>query len=413
MKASIVTIGDEILIGQIIDTNSAWLGRQLNDIGIEVSEILSVSDRREAILTGLERAMTDTELILITGGLGPTKDDITKKVLAEFLDDKLEFNDSNFESMKRLFDHRGITMSPAHKEQCYLPSSAKLIENKMGTAPGMLFEKDGKTIVSMPGVPYEMKYIMEHGVLPMYKDKSDVVILHETIRTVGRGESKISEEIEDIVDSFPAQMKIAYLPSLGQVRLRLTSIGNDHKKQQGDIDQMTSKIQNRLGTLVFGSGTTTLEEVLGAVASEHGVMISVAESCTGGHVAHKITSVSGSSRYFAGGIVAYSYELKEKILNVSTKTLNTYGAVSEETVQEMLVGLLNLTETDVGASISGIAGPTGGTPDKPVGTIWIAYGSKEDIKTHKLLLGKDRIKNIEYTTTVVLNLLRKFILENK
>ena len=412
MKACIVTIGDEILIGQIIDTNSAWIAEQLNEIGIEIHEIISVSDTREGILSGLDRACSCSELVLVTGGLGPTKDDITKKVLAEFLGEELEFNEENFKTMKKMFDRRGYEMTLAHKEQCYLPSSVTLIENKMGTAPGMLFKKGTKVIVSMPGVPYEMKYIMEHGVLPMYQSKSDEIILHRTIRTVGQGEAKLSTIIEDIVQEFPANMKIAFLPSLGSVRLRLTSKGKNRLQQQIDIDLVESKIKDRLGDLIYGYDKTLLSEALGQVAIDNGVMLSLAESCTGGHVAHKITSISGSSRYFACSVVAYSYDVKEKLLGVSKKTLDNHGAVSEETVLEMLEGLLRLTDSDVGASISGIAGPSGGTPEKPVGTIWVAYGSKTNIKTQKLQLGKDRIRNIEYTTTVVLNLLRKFILDN-
>jgi len=412
MKATIVTIGDEILIGQIVDTNSAWIGQQLNDIGIEIAEIISVGDTREGILDGLARAYHNSELILVTGGLGPTKDDITKKVLAEFLNEELKFNEENFSWMEKMFQRRGYKMTEAHRAQCYLPANATLIENKMGTAPGMLFKKEGRTILSMPGVPYEMKYIIEHGLLPMYRDKSDAVIIHKTIRTVGMGESKLSEKIADITDQLPKHMKIAFLPSLGQVRLRLTSIGQDRARQQADLDLIGSKINDRLGILVYGYGTILLEEALGTAAKNHNVMISVAESCTGGHVAHKITSVSGSSVYFTGGVVSYSNELKQKLLGVSELTLIDHGAVSEKTVVEMTKGLLKLTGTEVGASISGIAGPTGGTPEKPVGTIWIAYGSEGDINTHKLQLGKDRIKNIEYTTTVVLNLLRKYILEN-
>lgn len=410
MNATIVTIGDEILIGQIIDTNSAWIGNELNMIGVDVSEIISVKDSREGILSGLERAQKVSDLILVTGGLGPTRDDITKSVLAEFMDDELKFSEENYALIKKLFERRNITITPAHKEQCFLPSKAKLIENKMGTAPGMLLKKGGKTIISMPGVPYEMKYIMEHGVIPMFKDRSDQVIIHKTIRTAGEGESKIAVRIDEIVSNIPDAIKIAYLPSLGNVRIRLTGKGKDRTKLQEEIDKASNKIVEKLKDLVYGFETTLLEEALGQEAIKSAINMSFAESCTGGHIAHKVTSVSGSSAYFKGGIVAYSNEIKKQLLGVSSETLATHGAVSEQTVLEMLSGVLKLTNTDVGAAISGIAGPTGGSPEKPVGTIWIAYGSLEDKKTIKLLLGKDRIKNIEYATTVVLNLLRKFIM---
>lgn len=413
MKATIVTIGDEILIGQIIDTNSAWIGKKLNDIGIDVTEILSVNDSREGILSGLERATKISDLILVTGGLGPTKDDITKSVLAEFMNDKLEFSEENFSLIKKMFERRNITITPSHKTQCYLPSTATLIQNKMGTAPGMLFKKDGKTIISMPGVPYEMKYIMENGVIPMFKDKSDKVIIHRTIRTAGMGESNISVRIEDIVTELPEHIKIAYLPSLGNVRIRLTAIGQDRSELQSNIDDFEKRIVEELQDLVYGYDKTLLEEAFGIVAKKHSVMIGLAESCTGGNIASKIVSVPGSSAYFNGGVVAYSNELKMKLLGVNKNTLDNHGAVSEQTVLEMLSGVLKLTNTDIGAAVSGIAGPTGGTLDKPVGTIWIAYGSEQKQETLKLLLGKDRIKNIEYATTVVLNLLRKFIMANK
>ena len=412
MKASIVTIGDEILIGQIVDTNSAWIGKQLNDIGIDVVEIMSVKDSKEGILSGLERACQESELILLTGGLGPTKDDITKSVLAAFMDDELTFSEENYSLITKMFERRNITITPAHKAQCYLPSKAELIENKMGTAPGMLFKIGNKTMISMPGVPYEMKYIMEHGVIPMFKDSSDQVIIHKTIRTAGAGESSIAVRLEEIISSLPESIKIAYLPSLGNVRLRLTGRGSDRTQLQEDIEHASAKIEEKIKELVYGYGDTLLEEALGMIAKDKGVLLSLAESCTGGHIAHKVTSVSGSSAYFEGGVVAYSNEIKEQVLRVSPETLKDHGAVSEQTVLEMLSGVLKLTNTDVGAAISGIAGPTGGTPEKPVGTIWIAYGNKDKKETLKLLLGKDRIKNIEYATTVVLNLLRKFIMAN-
>lgn len=412
MKASIVTIGDEILIGQIVDTNSAWIGKELNEIGIDVVEILSVNDSREGILSGLNRAYENSDLILLTGGLGPTKDDITKTVIAEFLGDELQFNEENYSLIRKMFERRNITITPAHKDQCYLPSSTKLIENKMGTAPGMLFTRGNKTLISMPGVPYEMKYIMEHGVIPMFEGHSEEVIIHRTIRTVGQGESKISVDIEDIVSKMPSFMKIAYLPSLGQVRLRLTAVGKNRVELQNGINNIEANIVERISDLVFGYDDMLLEKALGELAIEKNAQISLAESCTGGHIAHKITSVSGSSAYFKGGVVAYSNEIKQNVLGVSKETIMSHGAVSEETVLSMLSGVLKLTDTNVGAAISGIAGPTGGSPEKPVGTIWIAYGSKEKKETLKLLLGKDRIKNIEYSTTVVLNLLRKFILAN-
>lgn len=411
MKAVIITIGDELLIGQVIDTNSAWIGTFLNDRGVEVVEKLSVSDEHEAIIEAVARGVIKADLVLVTGGLGPTKDDITKKALADYYSVNLRFDEDTWERIQRLFVKWGRSTTEEHRVQCYMPDNAVLLENRMGTAPGMLFEAEDTTVISMPGVPYEMKYIMEHSVGKMIEDrKHNQIIVHRTIRTIGEGESRIARKIEHITNTLPDHIKIAFLPGLGQVRLRLTGISELDINLSSEVEHYVTSIANELEPFVFGYDNETIEHVLGNLCIEKNITISTAESCTGGDVAHRITSIPGSSAYFQGSIVAYNNSIKKKLLKVSEETLEKFGAVSEETVIEMLDGLLKVMEVDAGIAISGVAGPGGGTDEKPVGTIWVAYGSEENIHTQLLNIGKNRLKNIEYSGTQALNLLRKFLI---
>ena len=409
-KAVILTIGDELLIGQTIDTNSAWMGEKLNELGVEVVEKIAVSDSREGIVSGLDRGIEKADIVLITGGLGPTKDDITKKVMAEYFGMGMRFDEPSYERILKLFERWGRSTTAEHKAQCFMPDGAKLLKNKMGTAPGMLFEHDGKILVSMPGVPFEMKYIMEHSVLPMIKDSAiDQSIIHHTILTAGEGESRIARKIEAVVDRFPEHMSIAYLPNLGSVRLRLTAVGNDEAQLNKDVSSFGSEIEEILGDLVFGHGNETLSSTIGTIAIQKGIKIGTAESCTGGLVSSKIVQTPGSSAYFQGSVTTYSNELKNKLLGVKMETLKTYGAVSEQTVKEMVIGANNHLGVDVSVAISGIAGPSGGSEEKPVGTIWIACGNAKQIDTLKISAGKNRQKNIEYASNYALNVLRKFL----
>lgn len=410
MKASIITIGDEILIGQIIDTNSAWIGQQLNDIGIELSEIISVADTIDAIRIGLDQAAQVSDVILMTGGLGPTKDDLTCEALAKYFDVELVFHDKLWDRIQGMFAKRGRQTTNLHKEQCYLPSNADLLENNMGTAPGMKIESQGKQFFSMPGVPYEMKYIMETHILPQLAQASPVQIVHKTIMTAGQGESILAKEIEHISATLPDHIKLAFLPSLGKVRIRLSGKSTgDQKTLTENVYGYANQIKEVLTEYVFGEDEILLEQAVGNLCVSKNLKITTAESCTGGLVASKIVSVAGSSRYFVGSIVAYSNELKQKLLAVNESTLQQYGAVSEEVVKEMLAGILHRTGADIGVSISGIAGPGGGTKEKPVGTIWLACGSREKQQTKKLLLSKDRSLNIEYTSNVALNMIKQFV----
>lgn len=412
MNAQIITIGDEILIGQVIDTNSAWMGQQLNMQGIRIEKIVSISDTHEAITTAVDRAFAEADVILITGGLGPTKDDITKKALADYFGVDMYFSESTFNRIQRLFQKFNRSMTEAHKEQCYMPKNADLMMNKMGTAPGMWFEKDGKILVSMPGVPYEMKYLMEFEVLPrLKKEFPSKPIAHRTILTVGEGESRIADQIHDFVEALPENIKIAYLPGLGQVRLRLTGTGDDEDVLNDLLDEQVEVLKKIIPQFIFGYEKEKLEEVVGRILKEKKKTICTAESCTGGFLAHKITSISGSSAYFMGSVIAYDNAVKMNQLQVNPTTLETHGAVSEATVKEMVTGALDLLKTDIAISISGIAGPGGGTPEKPVGTVWIAIGDKNKTQTYQLNLWKDRMKNIEYASVVALNVIRKFLLE--
>ena len=409
-KAVILTIGDELLIGQTVDTNSAWMGEKLSSLGIDIVEKITVSDSRSGIMSGLERAIEKAEIVLITGGLGPTKDDITKKVMAEYFGMGMRFDEATYERIKKLFARWGRSTTKAHKEQCYMPDGASILENKMGTAPGMLFEQENTIIVSMPGIPYEMKYIMENSVIPLLKENyTKHKIVHHTILTAGEGESRIADKIEDIVVRFPENISIAYLPNLGSVKLRLTANGEDETKLKSEVLSFANEIEHNLGDLVYGYDKETLSSAIGKIAIEKGLSIGTAESCTGGLVSSKIVQTAGSSEYFLGSVTTYSNELKHKILGVQLETLETHGAVSEETVKEMVIGANKHLGVDVSVAISGIAGPSGGTEQKPVGTIWIACGNESKIDTLKISAGKNRVKNIEYASNYALNVLRKFL----
>ncbi len=408
MKATLLTVGDELLIGQVIDSNAAWIAGQLYLLGIGVARKISVGDNLPDIIEAVERSFQDTDVILMTGGLGPTKDDVTKKALMQYFDCELVFSEETYERIRNIFEKRNIPLREAHRNQCFLPEKAELLFNRLGTAPGMWFESNGKILVSMPGVPYEMKYIMEHGVLPRLKDRSGTILLQKTIRTIGVGESSLADLVEPLLIESP--VKIAYLPSIGQVRLRLSIEGQSADGLQELLEEKVSLLERELGSIIFGYDETTIEEAIGQMLRQRKLSLITAESCTGGYLAHLITSVPGSSDYFTGSIVAYSNSIKTSILQVSPKTLERWGAVSKKTVEEMVRGALRSSEADLAIAVSGIAGPGGGSDDKPVGTIWIAVGDIDNIITKEYLFTKDRIINIKYTAIYALDLLRKFLL---
>ena len=412
MKVHLLTIGDELLIGQIVDTNSAWMARELNGIGAQVTGKETVPDDVGEIVAALQRGTARADVVLVTGGLGPTKDDVTKKGLAAFYEVGFVFSQETFDHIARFMSFLGREANDAHRDQCFMPQNAELLRNRMGTAPGMWFDERGKVVVSMPGVPFEMEYLMEVEVLPRLQKRFPASpIFHQTLLTAGEGESRIAERLRELEDNLPNEVKLAYLPSLGQVKLRLTARGENEDHLRRLLDQEAQKIRNLLPDLIFGRGEQTLEQVVGALLRERNWMLATAESCTGGYLAHLITTIAGSSEYYKGSVIAYSNDLKTSLLGVNPETLDSAGAVSEETVREMVAGALERLGVDVAVAVSGIAGPGGGTPDKPVGTIWIAVGSRQRIRALHLQLGKDRLKNIQFTAVAALNFLRKFLLE--
>jgi len=413
MKAHLITIGDEILIGQIVDTNSAWMGQALNYAGIHVSGISSVPDEAAAITQALDTGTGQADVVLLTGGLGPTKDDITKKVLAAYTGTEMVFHEATYSHIQRFFERLGRQPTAAHRQQSFMPASADILVNRMGTAPAIWMEHRGCVLVAMPGIPYEMEYLMEREVIPRLKKRfKPRPVAHRTLLTAGEGESRIAERIADLEESLPSHIKLAYLPNLGQVRLRLSATGEEEGRLQEELEKQMAYFQERLGEIAFGTETERLEEVVGRLLQERGLSLCTAESCTGGYVSHLITTVPGSSAYFTGGTVAYSNAVKQQQLGVQAATLEKAGAVSEATVREMAQGALRLFGADVSIAISGIAGPGGGSPEKPVGTIWMAAGSHTATETFLLRAGKDRLKNIQYSGNHALNFLRRFLLRH-
>ena len=405
--AEVITIGDELLYGQTVDTNTQWMGQELNRIGVKIIRKTSIGDRKEDIISALNEAHTRADIILITGGLGPTKDDITKKTLAEYFDTPITMRPQALADLKTLFVERNFPLTALNEQQATLPEKCMMVPNRMGTAPGMWFEEAGKVYVSMPGVPYEMKAMMTHTVLPQLQETFALpVIFHQMIQTVGIGESWLAEKIADWEDALPEHIKLAYLPSFGKVKLRLTAVGDTLLSLERDVAEQVKQVVPMINQYVFGYGEISLEEAIGRDLLHVGKTLALAESCTGGLVAHAVTSVPGSSRYFRGGLIPYDNSLKIDPLGVREETLRQHGAVSEETVREMAENVRKLLRADVGLATSGIAGPGGGTPEKPVGTIWIALADESTTVAKKLTLTKDRSVNIQRTNVAVLNLLR-------
>lgn len=413
MHVSLLTIGDEILIGQVVDTNSAWMGQQLNLAGYRVHSIYSVGDTLEAIQTGIRQAFGSADIVLVTGGLGPTKDDITKTALADFFGTELVFHSPTFERIARIFEKFNRPVQEAHRLQAMLPANAEVLPNKMGTAPGLWIESEGKVLVSMPGVPYEMQYLMEHEVLPLLKTRfPGTPVAHRTLLTIGEGESILADQISDWEDRLPSQLKLAYLPGIGQVRLRLTGTDPNEAQLHALLDQKAAELADLVQDCLYGTGQDQIEAAVGRMLQARGLRLATAESCTGGHISHLITSVPGASAYFEGAVVAYSNTAKTALLGVSPHLIEKHGAVSEACVQEMATGVLRALPAHIAIAISGIAGPDGGTADKPVGTIWMAVSDGRQITTQKIHAGKDRLKNIQFSSVQALNLLRRFLVQH-
>jgi nicotinamide-nucleotide amidase len=410
MLAEIITIGDEILIGQIVDTNSAWMATELNKIGVRVKQISSVSDDKEHILKALAEAAGRASIVFITGGLGPTKDDITKKTLAEYFGVGLVENKEALDNVERIFARYNRPLLEVNRLQAYVPANCEVILNHNGTAPGMWFNHEGVIYVSMPGVPFEMMYMMEEEVLPKIKSTVKLpVIVHKNILTVGEGESFLAERIADIENDLPPYIKLAYLPKLGQVRLRLSAFGEDQESLQKQVDDFAGKIIERIGVVFVIDQDIALEKAILDKMADKGLTLSVAESCTGGYLSHLFTQHAGSSKVFLGGGVTYSNELKESILGVKHETIDKYGAVSEETAKEMVEGALLNFRSDFAISVTGIAGPDGGTIDKPVGTVWIAVSGGQKMLIKKYTFGNKRRQNIERSAVMALSMLNTLL----
>jgi nicotinamide-nucleotide amidase len=409
---SIVTIGDELLIGQVIDTNSAWMAQELNKAGFWVKRRVAIGDGRNDILKVLREESVNADIILMTGGLGPTADDITKAVLCEYFNSALVIDEAALENVRNIFTKifkRPIT--ERNLKQAEVPAVCKVIQNKRGTAPGMLFEKNEKIFISMPGVPHEMKGMMADDVIPLLKNRFVThFISHRTLLTAGIGESSVADHISEFESALPSHIKLAYLPGYGMVRLRLTANAVQADGLERELDHAFADLKSLVEEWMVTDEDITLQEALGKLLTFRKESVSTAESCTGGYVAHLITSIPGSSAYFHGSVIAYDNEIKKKMLAVDPAILSAHGAVSEETVKAMVYGAIRNLETDFAVATSGIMGPGGGSEEKPVGTVWIAAGDANGIITRKLWFRFDRQRNIEMTAINVLNLLRIFIL---
>jgi len=414
VTASIITIGDELLIGQVVDTNSAWMSQQLNNIGVWVHHRVAVGDVREDIWNALDEESKRSDIILITGGLGPTADDITKPLLCEYFGGNLIMHQPTLDHVTYLFEHvfkRPMPLLDRNRRQAEVPDVCTVLKNNNGTAPGMLFEKDAKIFISMPGVPHEMQGIMKDHVFDLIKQHYDMPhIGHRTLLTAGQGESMLAEMIKDCEEKLPSYIKLAYLPNYGMVRLRLTGTGEKEAIEK-ELDEQFVILKDLVKEYLVVDEDIPMHEVIGRVLKAKGKTLTTAESCTGGYIAHLITLIPGSSNYFYGSIVSYDNTIKENILQVKKETLQQFGAVSEETVIEMARGVLKLMQTDYAIAVSGIMGPDGGSKEKPVGTVWIAVGNDQKIETKKLWFRFDRKRNIELTSINALNMLRLFLRE--
>lgn len=412
MKARIITIGDEILIGQVVDTNSAWMATQLNLLGVTVESIVSVADTEEAIHQALDNVNTGISMVFMTGGLGPTKDDITKEALARWFQSDWKVDELVLERVHRHFSERGVPMPEVNKGQARVPSVCEVLFNDHGSAPGMWFEKNEIIFVSMPGVPYEMKHIFSDRVVPRIVQRlSQETIYHRTIMTQGIGESSLMEIISDWEEGLKKEgLKLAYLPSPGVVRLRVTGKSTDGEKIMRDVERQVREVIPLIADFAYGFDDEKLEAVVGTLMRRQNFTVSAAESCTGGYISHLFTSIPGSSVYFKGAVVSYANEAKVNTLGVDPTDLRREGAVSEEVAMQMASGAKQVFKTDFAISATGVAGPDGGTPEKPVGTVWIGVATPTKTFALKYMMGTHRERNIRKTALQALQLLRKEIL---
>lgn len=412
LNAAIITIGDELLIGQTIDTNSAFIAQELNRIGIWVKRRVAIGDVQEEILHALEEQSKDCRLIIITGGLGPTADDITKPTLCTYFHARLTVNEEALQNVKDIFQKLNRPLIERNLRQAEVPDNCTVLPNRRGTAPGMWFEKDRVIYVSLPGVPNEMKGLMQASVIPKLQGLAGLpVVLHRTLLTSGIGESTIADTIADFENNLPAHIKLAYLPAYGQVRLRLTARGTERAGIEKELNEHFHTLQQLVQQWMVASEDISLPEALVRLLKQKGKTLSTAESCTGGYIAHLLTGKPGASAVYNGSVVSYSNDAKQDLLGVDKKTLEANGAVSEGTVTEMAKGALRKLRTDYAIATSGIMGPDGGSPEKPVGTVWIAIARSNEVRATKHFFRFDRERNIEMTAQTALTLLYRFISE--
>ncbi|MGZ4090514.1 MAG: competence/damage-inducible protein A [Bacteroidia bacterium] len=418
MKAEILTIGDEILIGQITNTNSVWIAKQLNLAGIRVVHMASVSDEESSILNAFEDAKNRADIVFITGGLGPTKDDITKKIFAGYFNAGLEINEDVLKDVTGFFTRRGREINEINSRQALVPKGCVVIRNTNGTAPGMWMKKDNTIFISMPGVPYEMQAMVTDFILPKLKKEFDLdKIYHKTILTQGIGESALAEIIEKWEDNLAVKnIKLAYLPQPGMVRLRLSSYGKNESKIKNTIEEEIKNVLPLIdkyvyGYEIYGQENKGIESVVSDLLREKKKTLALAESCTGGYLSSLITSIAGASEIYKGGIVPYTNEAKHSLLHIDNSIFKTVGAVSRECVEQLAMNVIKKFDSDYSIAVSGIAGPSGGTAEKPVGLVWIAVADREKVFTFKFQFGEHRQRNIIMTANTALNLLRKLILK--
>ena len=411
MKADIITIGDEILIGQIVDTNSVWMAQRLGEIGLSVRRKYSIGDRREEIVSAVEESLKASEVVLITGGLGPTKDDITKKVLAEIFHSTLVRHEETYQRVERMMTARGIEFNELNKSQALVPECCTVLPNHKGTAPGMWFEREGRVVVSLPGVPFEMEHLMTESVLPRLKAHFNLQsVVHRTAITYGLAESMMAERIAEWEDSLPDYLHLAYLPSPSQLRLRLSAYDVDAEQAAHEIDARFEALMPLLGDHFVGWDSDTLQSVVAQILTTRGETLAAAESCTGGALSAKFTAMSGASDYFWGAVVSYDNSVKENVLGVSHNDIETHGAVSEQVARQMAEGVRRVCGTTYGVATTGIAGPSGGSEEKPVGTVWMAVAGPNGTVAQKKVHGRLRAQNIDRAASAAINLLRLYLL---
>ena len=411
VKVEIITIGDEILIGQIVDTNSAWMATELNKCGFELAQITSVHDNEQHIIESLDLALNRADIVLFTGGIGPTKDDITKQTLCKYFNTKLVFEESVIRNIEQLFSTRpGFAINELTRAQAMVPESCTLIQNVVGTAPVTWFEKNGKVIVSMPGVPYEMKNVMSTEIIPRLQNQFKTpVLLHKTVQVYGYGESALALMIADWENELPDFISLAYLPNSRIVKLRLSGISDDILALEFAVNQQVDKLHQILGEAIVAFEDLPMEKIISDLLKSKGLTLATAESCTGGNIAHQLTLIPGSSEFFKGSVVAYSNDIKTGVLGVSADDIESEGAVSQTVVEQMAKGIRKLMNTDFAIATSGIAGPSGGTPEKPVGTVWISACSDDILISREFKFGSLREQNIIRSTQAALLMLKEII----